>query len=377
MKKTILLGVCALMAASTMNAQEKVQITPADRILLDAGVMHDNNDKLADELKGGTAIPDFRLGFKAKYGKWNAKAEVGFARGGVSLKDVFVEYDISKNSLVRGGYFVHQYGYQSATSSSFKVSMEEPESQGPLGNGRLMGVMYQYDTDQFHGTASLYNNADAMKKSTDQTGNNGWGVMSRLVYRPLTERGKLFQVGISGAYETPTYNVDNKTHNLSFSANFPTRIAQVKVLNAVIPEANSYYKFSPEIMGAYSHVGVEAQYYYMNVDRRGDLDNYSAWGAYTNVRFLLNSEYSYVRGDAGIATPDPKSWEIVAAYNYTDMSDKDILGGKVQDWALTLNYYLNKYMIWRVSGHFVKASNNAAFADNNYSVLQTRFQVKF
>lgn len=378
MKKMIFLASCGLLMCMTAFAQEdKLSITPSGRVLIDAGGMHDNNEKMNSELKSGTAIPDVRLGFKAKYQKWNAKAELGYARGSISLKDIFMEYDFNKNNLLRGGYFVHQFGLQSATSSSFKISMEEPESQSALGNGRLLGLMYQHDDAKFHATASLYNNADAMKKSTDQTGNNGWGAMTRLVYRPFTDRGRIFHVGISAAYEVPTYNETSGTRTFSFVSNYPTRIAQVKAVDAEVTNSRSFFKISPEMTGAYGHLGIEAQYYYLNVDRRQALPNYHAWGAYSNLRFLFNSEYTYTMGDAGIATPDPKSWEIVGAYNYTDLTDKDILGGKVSDWALTMNYYINKYMIWRVSGHIVKASDNAAFANNNYSVLETRFQIKF
>ena len=89
-----------------------------------------------------------------------------------------------------------------------------------------------------------------------------------------------------------------------------------------------------------------------------------------------------MKNDAGIATPDPKSWELVAAYNYTDMNDGDILGGKLSDWSLTMNYYINKYMIWRVSGHYVHAGEtNTGLAvtanKNDFSVLETRLQIKF
>lgn len=46
--------------------------------------------------------------------------------------------------------------------------------------------------------------------------------MSRLVYRPLHDTGRLFQLGISGAYETPRYNSEPTLDHTSFDlgANF-------------------------------------------------------------------------------------------------------------------------------------------------------------
>ena len=134
-------------------------------------------------------------------------------------------------------------------------------------------------------------------------------------------------------------------------------------------------------MAAKGHVGIEGQYIFMNVDRKGDAKSYNAWGAYGNLRFLLNNEYEYVKNDAGIATPAPKSWELVAAYKYTDMNDAKagFHGGKLSDWALTMNYYINKYMIWRVSGHIVRAgeSDYSGFNKNTFRVIETRIQFKF
>ena len=71
--------------------------------------------------------------------------------------------------------------------------------------------------------------------------------------------------------------------------------------------------------------------------------------------------------------------ELVAAYNYSTLTDKNanIFGGKVNDWSLTFNYYINKYMIWRVRASITRATENMAFADNTVSMLETRLQIKF
>ena len=73
-----------------------------------------------------------------------------------------------------------------------------------------------------------------MKMSTDKLGNEAWGVMTRLVWRPMTERGKIFHVGISGAYESPRYNKTAALNHSSYTlkAPFPTRIASVMAQEA-------------------------------------------------------------------------------------------------------------------------------------------------
>lgn len=365
--------------AAAANAQEnKLVVKPSGRILMDAAFLSSSNKAVDEQCVDGVNVPDIRIGMKVSYGKWEGKADIGYARGSVSPKDIFIQYNFNKENFLRGGYFVHQFGYQSATSSSFKVSMEEPETHSAFGvGGRLVGLMYEHSDNKFMGTGSVYTDAQSFKKQTNQTGYQGTGFLTRLVYHPLIEKGNLFHVGIGLNYELAAEN----RSNMEFKAPYPVRVAGINAIGAKITDAKSDFKFSGEVMAAKGHVGIEGQYIFMNVDRKGDAKSYNAWGAYGNLRFLLNNEYEYVKNDAGIATPAPKSWELVAAYNYTDMNDAKagFHGGKLSDWALTMNYYINKYMIWRVSGHIVRAgeSDYSGFNKNTFRVIETRLQFKF
>ena len=183
MKRLILFAACGLMAYAGAFAQQeepKLAVKPSGRILMDAGVMHSTDKTLDDKLTDGVAIPDARVGLSATYGNWKAKIDVGYARQNISLKDINIDYNFNKENLVRMGYFVHQYGLQSATSSSFKISMEEPLSNQAFFNSRLLGAMYVHAEQKFHATASLFAENDAMKMSSDKIGNEAWGAMTRL-----------------------------------------------------------------------------------------------------------------------------------------------------------------------------------------------------
>jgi len=379
MKKYIMAAALVMGFAAAANAQEnKLVVKPSGRILMDAAFLNSSNKTVDEQCVDGVNVPDIRIGMKVSYGKWEGKADIGYARGSVSPKDIFIQYNFNKQNFLRGGYFVHQFGYQSATSSSFKVSMEEPETHSAFGvGGRLVGLMYEHSDDKFMGTGSVYTDAQSFKKQTNHTGYQGSGFLTRLVYHPLIEKGNLFHVGIGLNYELAAEN----RSNMEFKAPYPVRVAGINAIGAKITDAKSDFKFSGELMAAKGHVGIEGQYIFMNVDRKGDAKSYKAWGAYSNLRFLLNNEYEYVKNDAGIATPAPKSWELVAAYNYTDMNDAKagFHGGKLSDWALTMNYYINKYMIWRVSGHIVRAgeSDYSGFNKNTFRVIETRLQFKF
>lgn len=380
MNKFILWGVVglSLLCSTTIKAQDKISVTPSGRILMDAGVFDSDNKSFGD----GVAIPDLRIGAKASYGKWKAKLDVGYSYGKVSLKDVFVEHQFSSSSLLRVGHFVHQFGLQSSTSSSMKITMEEPASNEAFFNSRLVGAMYVYDKNNFFATGSVFAENEAMKRSTDETGKQGYGFMSRLVYRPFRENRTLFHAGISGAFEKPRYNSNEELNHNSFvlSSRFPSRIAKVTAIQATITDAKHLYKFTPEVLAGYGPLALESQYFYVNVNRDNGMTNYKASGAYAILRGLIKGgDYKYSNSDSGIATPGPGSLECVAGYNYTDMSDSksDIRGGRLNDVALGFNYYINKYMIWRFRYSYTHVSNRAGVENQKVNAFQTRLQIIF
>lgn len=382
MTKTILMMAMGLMMASAMQAQEEPKLVakPSGRILFDAAYVNPQHQE--DELKSGVGIPDFRVGVGFTYGQWKGKVDMGYAYGKVNMKDVWLEYDFDKQNFIRGGYFIHQYGFQSSTSSSFKETMEEPQSNACFNNDRMIGLMYEHNGKKFLATASVVVETDAMKQTTDVTGNEGVGAMTRLLYRPYAERGKMFQVGISGGIEGARYSSKEEMNHKQFtlSTRWPMRVAKVNSQQAVVDGAKAMYKFSPEVMYSYGRFAVIGQYFMNSITREDNLKTFTGSGAYVTLRGLVKGRnYAPNMGDGGIATPDPGNMELCLQYNYTSLSDASagVYGGYLNDWALCYNFYPNKYMIWRVRASYTKVTNRSGFADNEATILETRLQVKF
>lgn len=362
------------------KVEEKVEIKSVGRIHFDGGVLGANN--YHNQFVSGIALADFRAGLMMRYGQWKSKIEMGYANQALSVKDVFIEYDFNKHTLLRGGYFLHQFGMQSVFGASAKIAMEEPLSNSAFYNNRLVGLMLMHQKDKFFGTLSLFAENEAMKKSADKTGSQGMGMMSRLLYRLHREEGNIFHVGISGAFETPRYNKDAALNHSSYilKTSFPTRIARVTAQEATINNATFLYKFSPELLLAKGHWGLEAQYYYLNVNRKNGFEAFDASGAYAMVRTIIKGKpYAYADADAVMATPKAGAMELVAGYNYTDLSNSKagILGGRLNDYSLTFNYYINKYVIWRVRTSYTSVGYRADKENTNLGLIETRLQIKF
>ena len=369
-----------VIVAALAQEEPKLTVKPSGRILFDAAYINPQHQE--DDLKSGVGIPDMRVGVGFNYGQWKGKIDMGYAYGKVNMKDVWLQYDFDKQNFIRGGYFIHQYGFQSSTSSSFKETMEEPQSNAVFNNDRMIGLMYEYSAPKVLATASIVVETDAMKQTTDVTGNEAIGGMTRLLYRPYAERGKMFQVGISGGIEGARYNSKEELNHKQFtlSTRWPTRVAKVNSQQAVVTDAKTMYKFSPEVMYSRGRFAVIGQYFLNSITRDNNQETFTGSGAYVTLRGLLKGrDYAPNMGDGGIATPDPGNMELCLQYNYTALSDASagILGGYLNDWAICYNFYPNKYMIWRVRASYTKVTNRSGFADNEVSILETRLQVKF
>ena len=370
----------SLAVAVCAQEEPKLTVKPSGRILFDAAYVNPQHQE--DDLKSGVGIPDFRVGVGFSYGQWKGKIDMGYAYGKVNMKDVWLQYDFDKKNFIRGGYFIHQYGFQSSTSSSFKETMEEPQSNAVFNNDRMIGIMYEHSAEKFLGTASVVVESDAMKATTDQTGDQAIGAMTRLLYRPYAQRGKMFQVGISGGLEGARYssNKDMNHKQFTLTSRWPMRVAKVNAQQAVVTDAKTMYKFSPEVMYSQGRFAVIGQYFWNQITRENNLESFTGSGAYVTLRALVKGRnYAPNMGDGGIATPDPGNMEVCLQYNYTSLSDASagVYGGYLNDWALCYNFYPNKYMIWRVRASYTKVTNRSGFADNECSILETRLQVKF
>lgn len=392
--KTHLLIASALLltAIPAMRAQEntdepKLKITPNGRILMDGALFA---SPAKENFKDGVQIPDARLGLKATYGKWAAKIDVGFAKGKVGLKDLYVQYNFDEENSLRGGSFIHQYGLQSATSSSWKITYEEPMSNAVFNVSRQIGVMYVHSADKFLGTLSVHAEPQSIILTPNQLSQEGYGVTSRLVYRPMHTDGNIVHVGISGGFATPNTDGDGGHSTFTFGGNFPTRVVSVKAVDATMRDAMNQWKFTPELLLATGPVALEAQYFFNRVNFRKGLHSYTGQGAYATLRGLLNGgHYGYNLFDGGIGSPGKGACELVVGYNFTTLTDRKaqqiadngdivtgIYGGSANTLSATFNYYINKYMVARLNYTYTHTYNGAKLC-TDFNAFQVRFQVVF
>lgn len=376
----------SLQLYSTEKAQPEFKVSPIGRIHVDGAVYFPEGNGF----KPGAALSEIRAGARATYGDWMARIEVGYSYGKIGMKDVYIQRFFKTGNHLRLGYFIPQFGIRGGGSASYKPAMitEIPESFFRT-TTRKIGLMYSHYDKLFSAYATAFVGGHSLLFSVTEQGKSSVGGSLRATIHPLAKPGNIFQAGISTSYETATHtrvtNDDGEEEASDgyrqFSANFPTTVCKVAMLEADVRDAVGDWKISPEISFAKGRFALETQYYYMSVKRTGSLPGYHASGVYAMLRGIVfgDKKYTFNSSESNIAYPSPKSFELVAAFNYTDANSKGsgIYGGIANDYSLTANYYINKYMIARLRYSYTAVHGSCVSPNRNVNTIQARLQFVF
>ncbi len=381
---SILLLLC--FASGIVLAEDKFSVTPIGRVHVDGALYFPNNNGFAD----GASLPEIRAGVKAQYAQWMARIEIGYSYGKLGLKDIYMQRWLGKKDFLRIGYFIPQFGIRGGGSASYKPAMLPQISETFFRSmTRKIGVGYvRYDKNYFLGATAFVGGRSLTLTSTEQ-GEVSVGGTARGVWHPIAKKGAVAQIGISASYETASHNqvINDAEEEVAsegfrtYSASFPTTVSKVPMLEAKVTDAIGDWRLSPELTLAKDRFALESQFFYLNMPRHNDLKAYHAVGAYGMVRCLLfgDKQYGYSEAEGALALPSPKTLELVAGYDYTNADARmtDIEGGISNDWNLTLNYYINKYMLARLRYSYTDVRNSAVCDRRGVNIIQARLQFVF
>lgn len=374
---TKLLAAAALLGAVLSARADDFKIVPTARALFDAAAYLPNDS----DFRPGVAMPDVRLGAKANFGNFEARADISMRFGKFYPADIYLMWKINETSRLTGGFFVHQYGLQSATGASAKITMEEPIAQSAFGEIRLLGLQYQWWNSRISVAGSVFAQPEAVTKHANELGQEGMGALGRFLWHPHTTDGDIFQIGLSAFVQSPTFGGDTRNPISNYRAPFPTKVSNVTLASATVDSVSCIFKMTPEVLWSRGRVSAEGQFYFLNTSRRGSLHAFRACGGYVTARILLNrgARYSYSPATGYLTTPGKGLWELVASYSGLTLNNDraGVWGGKGQSASLTMNYYLHKYITWRVNYTWCNGYDSSGLPARHANIFQTRIQFLF
>lgn len=380
---TLLLLFIALTSSMPTMADNKFSVSPTGRLFID-GAAFVNSDK--DLFRNGVAIPEIWLGASMSYGKWIANINLAFNNNKVNLRAIYMGYHAGNQLHLRFGSFLPQFGLRTTLSSSNLAPMIPPMVSTAFNDGRQLAAMAVYYPHDFLAALTVHTMGETVTAAVGQRdfSSEGVGFSNRLVYRPIRDAGKVVQAGISSGYVTPRQQNDDSTSapdkSFQLKANYPTNVVKVNALDAIVTNAVGKWRFSPELLLNYKFLSLESQYYLTSVRRSDGLPKFRGQGAYVILRGLLKgNSYSYANYAGVLDTPAPKSLECVLDYDYTDLSDHNagILGGRANNFSLTFNYYINRYMIARLRYGHTHTWDSTLHSPQTMNSVMARLQVIF
>lgn len=377
MKKIVFTSAMLLAGALAFGQAlpEKLQGSVNGRVYFDGTAFFKDKTHLGS----GATISDLRIGVSGKYENFTGKIDVGFAKKGVSLKDVFIQYNFQKNSYARVGHFAEPFGIDYMESSGNIRFINAGAVTEAFAPGRKLGLEYIGWSKNFWYAGGLFGDTH-FDQRLDYKGNDGYALTGRLVYNPLKERGEVFHVGAAASFRVPDATKDGSTRSVSYGANLGSMVNSTKFVNATVSDAKSTVKAAGELVAALGHVSLQSEYFYVQTNRNDHLTRYRAWGTYAQVGVIaIGNSYGYSSSWARYALPDPGSLEFAVRYSCLDLNNpnSDIYGGQQQQITVGCNYYWKQFIRLRLNYNFAHMDKYALNGKENFNFVSARIQVFF
>ncbi|MRT94691.1 OprO/OprP family phosphate-selective porin [Ancylomarina sp. 16SWW S1-10-2] len=348
------------------------------RVYMDAAAYFDDET----DLGSGSEMRDIRMLMKASlWKKWDAKINVSFAGGAVSLKDVFLLYKINKNSFLRAGYFYEPFGVEQTESSKTIKFMHVSSTIEAFRPGRNLGVSYATWGNKYFWEAGLFGSDPNNKTEGDE----GYSLTSRFVFAPVQTDGGLFHIGMSGIYRTADaagFNEDGseKMKSIRYRSRAATHIEGRRFIDANVGAVENQMKLGFEMIAARGPVSLQGEYIDASVFRKSGNEDYHSKGWYAQLGYLIKGgNYKYKIKSARLAKPGPGSVELLARYNETDLNDPEaaIMGGKQKDLSFGCTWFVNHNILMKFNFTNIDLDEYALNGEENFNMIQTRLQFAF
>lgn len=343
------------------------------RAMFDAGVFYSDSTKLGN----GVAISDLRIGAQMFFlENWEGRVEIGYSESKVSLKDIYIAYNTGAHTVKVGHYF-EPFGVENRVGTTDYRFMTMSETDKAFGDRRKLGISYIYDKKYFTTSAGLFSDSDV---DNTKNLNEGYALAGKFAGRPVYDDEKVIHLGISARFSNHDKDENKSTvYKAGASTNVLSKDAG-QFIRAEVTDMINQWRWGGDVIMYYKGWYLQSECLALRVNRFG-APNYTGKGAYVQLGCLLwgNKQYKYNRQQGWVDNPDPKNLELLVRYNVTDMNDRDadIMGGKVQDVSLGVNYFFNKFIAARLNYTHAMTDRYAINGKESIDYIQARIQLKF
>ena len=319
---------------------------PRGRAQIDLGVVNAPNNIVLPAASLGTATEFRRIYLGAEGtlpGGFGYRVEADIANSTVNLTDVWLTYKTGKATVTAGQHKTFS-GLEEITSDLFTTFQERAAFNSAFNFERRVGLSVAYADKDFLVQGGVFA-ANAADLNADS--NNSYSVDGRVVYSPKIGKGQL-HLGASAHMR----DFNDATPNARYRARPFVHTTDVRFVDTKAFSAQGERSFGLEaayINGPF-HATVEG--HRLTADRIG-LANPTFQGGYAELgMFLTSGDTIGYKGGAYDRTKPSKpvnkggigAIQLSGRYDYLDLNDAGIIGGKQSTYGLSLIWIPIEYV---------------------------------
>lgn len=364
---------------------EKVKFNLGGRMTADAALYSTE----FTSMQSGATMPDNRIKAALEYGeKWLLYCDFGFRNGKFTQKDIFMQYlnlDSHDNKI---GFKLGYYNDPAGGMAQI-VSLGGNHFIGRSGVSNLLGQSLELGTTFKYYGQHLYTEQGVFvdnESNSYEHGNNGLVVAGRWLLRNI-QADKTWHAGVSARVahigggeliDDTKPEKGNLMRTLDLAQTMETYVDKdSRFVSCSIPWADNTADFRAEALYCDRRLFARGEYFHKMVTReRGETLNFN--GAYVEGGAqILGKGYSYDSDEAVMKGNKSRTLEVVGRLSYSNLTNRDITGGRIFSATLGINYAINKYVQLMLDYSYHNLDNPAFPKDKNFSILQTRAQFVF
>ena len=362
------------------SANKNFKFKLGGRIHADAS-FHDGDPYLEDgeevEPEDGTEIRRARMRFEGVFFKdWLFRTEADFADDNVRMKDVFFSYLGSEFVTLTVGQQKQNFSRELQESSNDMMFTERSLMNilnAPIVD-RAIGLDFEHFSNNFTAKLGIY--GDSLTPPTGDSGEEGWGISSRVIFLPINEKIKLIHLGIAGNYRKPDDNGEVAKAKKLKLVYETTNMSNLEVIDKGVDNVNDIKMLGLEAAGMYGPFSMGAEYTRSWIDCGASCDgdtsksNIELDGWYAEAAWTITGEsrkyqygnFRYLEPSKPFA-PGTGGWgayELAIRYSGANLNDGDFIGGKISNITVALNWYINSNFRFLANYMHVLDTENAA-----------------
>lgn len=356
---------------------------PRGRLQVDAASINPSDPVATNNLGSTVRVRRAQFGIDGTIpGGFGYRVEADIGSGSAELTDMYLTYKASRNLTITAGQHKPFWGLEEMTSDLFTSFSERAAYHGAFGFERRVGLSATYA-----GKAVLLQGGVFADNAADLNGdgsNNSRSFDGRIVFMPRLGDTQLHLGASAHSRRFNDFSASTRYRARPFTRTTDTRFIDTRAF-----AASGEDSFGLEAFVNHGRVHAAAESHWLTASRIGAFADPTFNGGYAEIGyFLTNDSLAYKGGAVDRTKPSNPlgkggtgAWQVNARYDWVDLSDAAVTGGRQQIFGLSLVWTPTDYVRFMANYGHLELTDAAVLAagsgDYSADVVGMRAQIDF